>query len=150
VTVAESGLALFPDAQIPEPVRPRRSDVISVLDTTELRWFVPGPLPAHIRSWFTGVAEERCDTYLLDGSIDVGVKRRFRETLELKVRQSLDGRIEIGGVSLVRSRYGGGGALPRVSSRTVPMGGGSTSTSRSSNDGSRSTEPRSPSRRTRG
>ena len=70
-----------------------------VLDTTELRWFVPGSLPAEVGGWFTGstgVLEERCDTYLLDGRSDVGVKRRFRETLELKVRQSLEGQIEFG------------------------------------------------------
>ena len=71
----------------------------SVVDTTELRWFVPSPLPADIVGWFTGstgVREERYDTYLLDGRRDIGVKRRFRETLELKVRQSLDGRLELG------------------------------------------------------
>ena len=70
-----------------------------VLDTTELRWFVPGSLPAEVGVWFagsTGVLEERIDTYLLDGREDIGVKRRFRQTVELKVRQSLDGRIEFG------------------------------------------------------
>ena len=70
-----------------------------VLDTTELRWFVPGSLPADIGSWFTGstgVLEERIDTYLLDGRGDIGVKRRFRQTVELKIRRSLDGRIEFG------------------------------------------------------
>ena len=82
------------------PLQPRRPDAISVLDTTEIRWFVPGPLPAEISGWFTGstgVAEERCDTYLLTGRVDIGVKRRFREKLELKVRRSLGGRIEFGG-----------------------------------------------------
>jgi hypothetical protein len=70
-----------------------------VLDTTELRWFVPASLPTEVGVWFTGstgVLEERIDTYLLDGRDDIGVKRRFRETVELKVRQSLDGRIEFG------------------------------------------------------
>jgi hypothetical protein len=99
VTVTELGPLHGPDAQVPEPARPRSADALSVLDTTELRWFVRGPLPADIRGWFTdstGVAEERCDTYLLDGRVDIGVKRRFRETLEVKVRQSLDGRIQFG------------------------------------------------------
>jgi hypothetical protein len=99
VTVAASSQVLVPDAPSPEPARSRRSDARSVLDTTELRWFLPGPLPAHIGGWFTGstgVREERCDTYLLGGGVDVGVKRRFRETLELKVRLSLDGRLELG------------------------------------------------------
>ena len=75
------------------------SDAISVLDTTEIRWCIPGPLPSDIRSWFagsTGVAEQRCDTYLIDGRCDVGVKRRFRKTLELKIRHSFDGWIEFG------------------------------------------------------
>jgi hypothetical protein len=70
-----------------------------VLDTTELRWFVRGSLPAEIRSWFagsSGVLEERIDSYLLDGRRDVRVKRRFRQTMELKIRQSLDGRIDFG------------------------------------------------------
>lgn len=74
-------------------------DAPLVLDTTELRWFVPGSLPADVGVWFTGstgVLEERTDTYRLDGRGDIGVKRRFRETMELKVRQSLDGRIEFG------------------------------------------------------
>jgi hypothetical protein len=99
VTVAESGPSLVLDAQVPEPAQSRRPDALSVLDTTELRWFVPGPLPPDIGGWFTGstgVPEERCDTYLLDGRGDIGVKRRFRKTLELKVRQSLEGRIEFG------------------------------------------------------
>lgn len=80
-----------------EPIPARGPDAISVLDTTELRWFVPGPLPLDVRKWFTGstgAREERCDTYLLDGRCDVGVKRRFRETLELKLRRSLAGQIE--------------------------------------------------------
>ena len=95
-----SARRLFPNAQVPEPVQPRRvDDACSVVDTAELRWFVPGPLPPKVRVWFTGstgVPEERCDAYLLDGRVDVGVKRRFRETLELKVRQSFDGRVELG------------------------------------------------------
>jgi len=78
-----------------------RSDSHSplVLDTTELRWFVRGSLPAAVAVWFTGstgVLEERIDTYLLDSRDGVGVKRRFRQTLELKIRQSLDERIEFG------------------------------------------------------
>ena len=90
---------LVKEARIPGPAQPRCPDTLVALDTTELRWFVPGPLPAEIGGWFTGstgVAEERCDTYLLDGRGDIGVKRRFRETLELKVRQSFDGRIQFG------------------------------------------------------
>ena len=91
---------LFPDAQVSEPGQLRRvDDACSVVDTAELRWFVPGPLPPKVRVWFTGstgVPEERCDAYLLDGRVDIGVKRRFRERLELKVRQSFDGQVELG------------------------------------------------------
>ena len=99
MTIAELVPLLVEDARISEPAQLRCPDARSVLDTTELRWFVPGPLPRDISGWFagsTGVSEERCDTYLLDGRCDIGVKRRFRETLELKVRQSLEGRIEFG------------------------------------------------------
>ena len=96
MTVAEFGSLLMEDTRIEEPARP---EAVTILDTTELRWFVPGPLPVDIGAWFTGatgVREERCDTYLVDGRSDVGVKRRFRATLELKVRQSLDRQIEFG------------------------------------------------------
>ena len=96
---AESGSLLVKDAQVPVLLQPRIPDAPSVLDTTELRWFVPGPVPTDIARWFTGstrIPNERCDTYLLDGRSDVGVKRRFRETLELKVRESVDGPIQLG------------------------------------------------------
>ena len=56
-------------------------------------------MPAEVDNWFTGstgVLEERIDTYLLDGRGDIGVKRRFGETVELKVRQSLGEHIEFG------------------------------------------------------
>ena len=99
MTVAESDPVLVPDAHVPDRARPGRPDVLSVVDTTELRWFFAGPLPPGVHEWFaawSGVAEERCDTYLLDGRCDIGVKRRFGETLELKVRQSLDEPIELG------------------------------------------------------
>jgi hypothetical protein len=98
VTVAESRTLHVPDALVPELAQAHRPAGFSVVDTTELRWFVPGPLPPNVRVWFTGltgVAEKRCDTYLLKGRRDIGMKRRFRGTLELKVRQSLDGRIEL-------------------------------------------------------
>ena len=93
------GMVLVTEGVGPTPGQSRRDNAFSVLDTTELRWFVPVPLPPDIVVWFrgtTGVLEERYDTYLLDGRRDVGVKRRFRETLELKVRQSHDGRVELG------------------------------------------------------
>ena len=96
VAVTECGTLLVENAGKPEP---EQQDAPSVLDTTELRWFIAGPIPADIGRWFigsTGVVEKRSDTYLLDGRRDVGVKRRFRETLELKVRQSLDEAIDLG------------------------------------------------------
>ncbi len=66
-------------------------DAPAILDTTEMRWFVPGPLPDEIDRWFsgsTGVREERWDTYQLRGRSDIGVKLRHGTTIELKVRQS--------------------------------------------------------------
>ena len=67
---------------------------ITVVDTTELRWFADGPLPLAVVTWFTGpesmaTNEKRIDTYRLDGREDAGLKRRFRRTLELKVRSSI-------------------------------------------------------------
>lgn len=77
----------------------RGSAACSVLDTSELRWFVPGPMPPAIRdsmSEKTGVVEQRCDSYLVDNRGDIGVKLRARTTLELKVRQSLGEWIDLG------------------------------------------------------
>ncbi len=99
LTVAESSLTHVPETQLPHPAQRHCPEAVSVVETTELRWFVPGPLPHDIRTWFTGstgVIDERCDTYLLNDRVDIGVKRRGRETLELKVCQSLDQRIELG------------------------------------------------------
>ncbi len=98
MAVAESRASLVA-ARVPAGLERAGPPTPSVLDTTELRWFVPESLPAEVGGWFTGstgVLEERSDTYLLDGRGDVGVKRRFRETVELKVRQSRGGRIEFG------------------------------------------------------
>jgi hypothetical protein len=72
----------------------------TALHTTELRWFLPGPLPEEVRRWFTGplgVVEERRDSYLLVGRSDTGVKYRGGETLELKVRQQVGRGLELGG-----------------------------------------------------
>ena len=77
------------------PIPPASGPHVAVLDTTELRWFADGPLPDQIESWFTrsgsrGMVEDRCDTYRRDRRLDTGVKHRFRETLELKERQSVE------------------------------------------------------------
>lgn len=82
------------------PNQPATGPDLAVLDTTELRWFADGPLPSDAESWFTrsgtlGMVEDRCDTYRIDGRRDTGVKRRFRETLERKVRQSIDGTLTL-------------------------------------------------------
>ena len=71
-----------------------------MVDTTELRWFTEGRLTPEVETWFTrhgttGAVEQRYDTYRIDGRVDVGVKRRFGETLELKVRQSLGERLSL-------------------------------------------------------
>jgi len=74
---------------------------LAVVDTAELRWFATGQLPPDIRSWFTcdgatGSVGRRIDTYRLDGRRDIGVKLRFRETLEVKVRQSVGANLALG------------------------------------------------------
>jgi hypothetical protein len=74
---------------------------VLVEDTTELRWIAEGHLPADVEAWFTrggttGVVEERCDTYRMDGRCDRGVKLRFRETLELKVQDAVGDHLIVG------------------------------------------------------
>ena len=99
MAIFDVGPLLVEDVWIPGSADQRSPDGLSVLDTIELRWFVPGPIPSDIDAWFSGsteVCEQRCDTYLLDGRDDVGIKRRSREMLEVKVRQSLDGWIQLG------------------------------------------------------
>jgi hypothetical protein len=71
------------------------------VDTTELRWFASGSLPAEVASWFThsgasGVEEVRTDTYRVSGRPDVGVKHRSGTTLELKIRQSVGEPLVLG------------------------------------------------------
>lgn len=68
--------------------------------TSELRWFVDGPIPPEVTAWFTaggtvGFVEPRCDRYRVDGLGDVGVKRRSGTMLELKRRLGSAQRIEI-------------------------------------------------------
>ena len=99
MTVIDVGSLLIEDVRLQGSDDQRRPDALSVLDTTELRWFVPGPVPPDVDALFRGstsVCEQRCDTYLLDGPDDVGVKRRSRELLEVKVRQTHDGRMQLG------------------------------------------------------
>lgn len=78
------------------------ADMTTVLDTTELRWFVNGRMPSTVMSWFIdsctlGSYEERCDIYRMDGRHDVGVKLRSRKTPELKIRRSVGERVELPG-----------------------------------------------------
>lgn len=72
---------------------------VSVVETTEIRWFVTGELPRDVRRWFIGptTAEERCDRYLLDARTDVGVKFRNGEKLELKTRLEAGPTVELAG-----------------------------------------------------
>lgn len=85
---AFQGQAMAPGQRLPVPV----------LDTSEARWFAEGSLPHLVVDWFTcsgttGTLEERCDTYRLDGLHDVGVKRRSRTSLEVKVRLGIGERL---------------------------------------------------------
>lgn len=79
-----------------------RVDTSSVVvsDTTEIRWFGPGPPPRSVEEWFRGASgtwrlEERSDTYRVDGRHDVGVKWRHRARLELKVRMAVGSRLAL-------------------------------------------------------
>jgi hypothetical protein len=82
---------------------------VSVVDTTEIRWFATGALPRDVRRWFfgpTAAAEERRDRYLLDERTDVGVKFRNGETLELKTRRRTGATVELtGGTAGVLERW---------------------------------------------
>ena len=80
-----------PAAQ-PVPVTSSNPAEIKVDLTSELRWFFDGRPPEELVSWFTlgaatGLTEVRWDAYCVDDAVDVGVKRRFKRVLELKVRQ---------------------------------------------------------------
>lgn len=71
-----------------------RSPSVAVLDTSELRWWADGLAPRAVVDWFTcgrkvGTLEERCDTYQLHRLYDIGVKRRSRTALEVKVRREI-------------------------------------------------------------
>lgn len=81
------------DGEEDPPVPEASSNGITIVDTTELRWFADGAMPLEVLTWFTGhgsmaAIEERCDSYRIDDRDDAGLKRRFRQTLELKVRQA--------------------------------------------------------------
>lgn len=67
---------------------------VPILDTSEVRWFSEGTLPLPVAAWFTcdgtiGTIEERTDLYQLHRLHDIGVKRRNRDVLEVKVRRSI-------------------------------------------------------------
>jgi len=71
-----------------------RGPSVTVLDTSEVRWFAGGLPPRAVVDWFTcggmvGTLEERCDTYQLHRLHDIGVKRRSRTSLEVKVRREI-------------------------------------------------------------
>ena len=71
-----------------------RGPSVAVLDTSEVRWFSGGSPPPAVVDWFTlsgmaGTLEERIDTYQLHRLHDIGVKRRSRTALEVKVRRDI-------------------------------------------------------------
>lgn len=77
------------------------SQGLAVMDSSEVRWFAPGPMPADVLTWLTRlstitVVEERCDTYLLHGIEGLGVKYRNQSVLEVKRRHSTAADIELG------------------------------------------------------
>lgn len=74
---------------------------VGVLDTSELRWFAAGRPPRDVLAWFSadgdaGTLEERCDTYQVHGLRDIGVKRRSRQGLEVKVLRATGPEIAVG------------------------------------------------------
>ncbi len=76
-------------------------DTSGLFHTSEVRWFAHGPLPPDVQAWFTGggtmgAVERRSDTYQLYGLDDIGVKRRHRTTLEVKVRRTLGASLNLG------------------------------------------------------
>lgn len=71
-----------------------RNAAVAVLDTSEVRWFAHGSPAGEVVDWFTGPSrggtlEERCDVYQMHHLQDIGVKRRSRNALEVKVRRSI-------------------------------------------------------------
>lgn len=67
-------------------------------ETSEVRWFGVGPLPPPVVTWFTSspvIVEHRRDTYWVDGSGELGVKRRNGVGLEAKVRRATEGLVEL-------------------------------------------------------
>lgn len=72
-----------------------------MLETLELRWFAPGRLPAEAIKWFESAAprvvvEERIDSYLLTGRVDLGVKRRDGGPLQVKERRRTGRKMPVG------------------------------------------------------
>ena len=76
-------------------------DTAGLFHTSEVRWFARGWIPPDVHAWFTGgrtvgSVEERLDTYQLHGLNDIGVKRRYGTTLEVKVRRTLGSSLNLG------------------------------------------------------
>jgi hypothetical protein len=72
----------------------QRGVSIAVLDTSEVRWFALGSPAPEVVDWFAGrghagTLEDRCDVYQLHRLQDIGVKRRSRDKLEVKVRRAI-------------------------------------------------------------
>lgn len=71
-------------------------------DTTEVRWFASGRLPSGLVEQFSDMPgsasiEIRTDTYRVNASHGVGLKRRNSGPLELKIRQTRTGHLRFGG-----------------------------------------------------
>jgi hypothetical protein len=92
------------------PIRPSLPDAKSgqhvrrmPFDTTEVRWFGTGRMPADVLNWFTksgshGSLEIRQDAYLSTGSVSIGRKRRNHGPLEIKTRRGLGATFILGDV----------------------------------------------------
>jgi len=116
------------------PIRPSPPDASAVrpvpempFDTTEVRWFGTGSMPADVLNWFTksgshGSLEIRQDAYLSTGSVSIGRKRRNHGPLEIKTRRGLGatfalGNVLVGRIEEWRKIESAGRHLPRLSRR---------------------------------
>lgn len=124
-------LANLPIRPSPPGANSRRSVPKMPFDTTEVRWFGTGRMPADVLNWFTrsgshGSLEIRQDAYLSTGSVSIGRKRRNHGPLEIKTRRGLGatfalGNVLVGRIEEWRKIVSPGLHLPRRSRRWVDV-----------------------------
>lgn len=91
--------------------------------TTEVRWFGEGALPDSLVRWFTTAPasiELRCDQYRVDGSPNIGLKRRGGGSLEVKFRCASSGTAQLNGSR--SGRIEGWRKLTDIELSDIPIG----------------------------